>query len=359
MKKIAIGIFFISLLGANEVGPLGKGGGYLNYKDNKSEETINDKDILLKILEEEKKQTAIQKEILEIIKKTSGIPQEVVVNGKKCLANSSADCFVMPLANDALKIPVMGRWIQNPTVENAIEFYKWQTKLLNQSIDAGYSLNFASLSMQNPFYGHQIQMQTGGNDSLDQIREIIDSNIKKYAKNMELKIMLGKNNFDLNSTTRIFDIYDNLKALGLRVKFVFEDEKALNDFANFHYKAPNENYQKNWKKLPKEDKIISPNSFKSNDIYITPLYILSYLDIKNNKSFNQVVGGGYEKIEEIKNRIKNALLLFKISKPQDFNTQRNSNTPLEFNLKYLDKNNPKTKEFEEFLKQKIQEGEKK
>ena len=171
---------------------------------------------------------------------------------------------------------------------------------------------------------------------------------------MEVKILLGKDNFDFNDTRTQFQIYDELKKLGVKVKFVFPSEQALMDFAEFHKKAPNELYAQNWQGLPKEDKVVSPNTFKQNNVYITPLYLFSYLDIQKNKSFNQVIGGGYEKIDDIRDKIKNALILFKVSKPSDFNTQKNATTPLNYNLEYLDKNNPKTEEFKKFIEEKIQ-----
>ena len=356
-KALVFSLLGAVFFGASNDKPLGKSAsGFYNYDEAlpTQADNLTDKQILLAILQEQKKQTAIQEEILKIIKKQTGIPEMVTINGKKCLANSSADCFVMPVANDALKIPVMAKWIQNPTVENAKEYYKWQAKAINTSIQAGYSLNFASMAMPYPFYGHQAMSQTGGNDSNYQMSEIIDAQIKKHAKTMEVKILLGKDNFDYNNSMTQFNIYDELKKLGIKVKFVFPTTQALMDYAEFHRKSPNHYYTENWERLPKEDKIVSPSSFSKNDVYITPLYLWTFFDKKNNKSYNQIIGGGYEKIVDVKKRIKNALITFNILKPQDFNTQINATTPLEYNLQYLDKNNPKTKAFEELIRNKIQ-----
>lgn len=103
-------------------------GGFLNYENNKTQ-NLTEKDILLNILAEQRKQTAIQSEILEILKITHDLPRKVVINGKECISNSSSDCFVMPIIGDAARLPVMRKWLENPTVENALEYYKWQSKI--------------------------------------------------------------------------------------------------------------------------------------------------------------------------------------------------------------------------------------
>lgn len=312
-----------------------EGRGYYAYDNLENPQAP--KDALLLILEELKLQTSILKELLNIQKTYSGVPQVVEINGKTCLENSSADCFVMPLANDALRIPVMAEWIKNPSVENALKYYEWQAKYLNHAFDAGYALNFASMKVPYAFAGVSPIMQGGNNASKDQRNEQLDKVIAKNASGLELKIFLGKSNFDLDNTTRLFDIYYQMKSLGVKTRFIFEKIKDLEDFAQFNKKAPNENYAKHWNAIPKEDKVISPNSFKGDSkIYLTPMFLLSYHDFKKKQNYNEIVGAGREKVESIKERMKNFLLLFKIASPQEFNDQQDSTIPIDNNLRDLE-----------------------
>ncbi|RDU73027.1 hypothetical protein CQA57_05740 [Helicobacter anseris] len=318
--------------------------GYNAYEDI---ETPSPSDVFQDILKELKTQTAIQKEILEILKTTTGLPKKVVINGKECIENSSADCFVMPITGDALKIPVMRKWIENPSVENALEYYKWQSKYLNHTFNAGYSLNFASMKIPNPFIGASPVMQGGNNDSSYQQKEQLDKIIQKNARNLTLQILLGKDTFDIDYTVRIFDIYKDIKSLGVDVKFVFKDQKSFNLFREFHYKAPNKEYKKNFDSISQKDIIIDSEFFDKMKVHLTPIYLLSYINENNDKNINEVIGAGREKLDTIRKKIQNFLILFNISKPSEFNDQQSSDIPIDKNIRELEEENIIEKNSEE------------
>ena len=330
-KKISILIALLfmtpqySLLSAEKTG-----NGFYGYEDIKNP-SQQSPDVLISILLELKKQTKIQEEILSLMKQNAGVPQIIEVNGKKCLENSSVDCFKMPITGDAMRIPVMKAWLENPTIENAMAYYQWQVKYLKHSFDAGYSLNFAGIQTSYPFQGNSPVMQGGANDSSDQNEIQLNKIINKNAKFLKLSIILGKTGFDFDSTVKLFDIYENMKKLGVKVRFIFPNKEALELFANFHKKAINKVYVDNWNSIPKEDKVISPSLYKSEKIYITPLFILNYNN-QDGKDINQVVGSGRENIDTIRKRIKNFFIFFKIETSEKFNDQQDGKYSIQKNI---------------------------
>ncbi|PAF46324.1 hypothetical protein BKH46_08025 [Helicobacter sp. 12S02634-8] len=370
LKKIPIILFICgSCLFADTNSP---GRGWLQYEDEPSSsqkpidtKKVSEKDILLAILKEQQKQTSIQLEILKILKVTNDLPEMIEVNGKKCLSNSSVDCFKMPITKDAARIPVMKQWLENPTVENALAYYKWQSKYLNQIFDVGYSLEFASKSTA-PLMGIiPTYTNTNTREAEDQ-REVYiwDSVIKKLSKNMEINILIGKTTgFDVDRATRIFDIYDKYKSVGVKIKFVFENQESLNTFANFNKTAPSEIYGQRWSQIPASDKVISPNSFKIKGIsvYATPMYLLKYNDMAKNIHFNQILGVGKDDLEVIFKATYRALILFKAIKPTDISGVKADGVNLKYMIDELNQrtwiNDPDGKErgkiFRELLEKEI------
>lgn len=336
MVKKTIALSLISLicftaLQAKEKEKIGRG--WLQYEDapqqknegntKKSPERMSEKDILLSILQEQKKQTKLQEEILHVLKVTNDLPEMIKVNGKECLSNSSAECFKMPITKDAARIPVMKRWMEEPTVENAKAYYEWQSKLLNQVSDAGYSLNLASISTPPILGDVPVSVSDGTADPLKQRDDYVFNNIiKKMSKNMELDILIGKTfGFDIDRAIRIFDIYDKYKSIGIKVKFVFSNQKALDNFAYANKSAPAEIYGKRWAKIDPNDKVISPNTFKDPNIavYITPMYVLRFNDFKKKIHINQVIGVGNSEFEDIYKSTINTLILNKVIEPKEIN----------------------------------------
>lgn len=298
-------------------------GGFLNYEGNKQQQQdLSEKNILLNILAEQRKQTAIQSEILEILKVTHDLPRKVVVNGKECISNSSADCFVMPIIGDAARLPVMKKWLENPTVENALEYYKWQSKYLNHTFNVGYSLEFASKNTANPFASTPRYLGTGTDRASVQRRSYVTGIIKqKLSKNMEIAILLGRNfGYDTEYTWEIIDNYLYFKDLGIKTRLVFEDQETLSLFAEFHEKAPNIKLKAHWENVPRTDKVVSPNTFKDKafEAHLTPMYVLRYNDIAKQKAFTQVIGIARERQKDMIRSMQRALILFGVVKAEDF-----------------------------------------
>ncbi|TLD91374.1 hypothetical protein LS74_009020 [Helicobacter magdeburgensis] len=305
------------------------GRGWLKYDDESKQpqnqpQQINpkatEKDLLIAILQEQKIANRIQMEMLEIMKVVHDLPRMVEVNGKKCLSNSSEDCFVMPIIGDGARIPVMRKWLENPTVENALAYYKWQSKYLNHVFNAGYSLEAAAKNTRYPFAATPPHLTMEDGQGQDERKKMVKEKLKQHSPNMEVAILMGKNyGYDIENIVLLREVYDEIKSMGVKTRFVFESQEALNRFNNLHEKALGQDASDLWRNIPNTDKVISPNSFKNDkiDTYMTPMYIFRYRNVSNQKSFNQVIGIGRDRPKDIINMMTRSMILFGVIKPEE------------------------------------------
>lgn len=320
----------LALFGAEDSKQQEYGRGWLKYEDEPKQQSTStadlkrasEKDLLIQLLQEQRLANKLQSETLEILKVVYDLPRMVEVDGKKCLSNSSEDCFVVPIIGDAARIPVMKQWIEKPTVENALAYYKWQAKYLNHSLNAGYSLEAAARNIAPPFAATPVFLNTGTGAGHSQREKLIDREMKKHGKNVELNILIGKNyGYDIENMAALRDIYNKAKSLDFKTRFVFESQERLNAFNRFHDNALNQEVSELWRNIPQTDKVISPNTFKSNKIetYMTPMYLMRYVDVQNRKSFTQVAGVGRDSTDTVFKNINKTLILFGVIKPAELN----------------------------------------
>lgn len=101
--------------------------------------------LLEEILKVDKKQLTTQEKILKILQdQFDPQPKKIMVDGKECIENSSAECFNMPLLHpDAKKVPVLKEFVSNPTVENAKKYLQWHAKFLKSAYRGGEAIAMA------------------------------------------------------------------------------------------------------------------------------------------------------------------------------------------------------------------------
>lgn len=342
MSLVVSSLLALPLLAENKKPQEKEGSGYAFYEDTEAPKKKKGdlREIMEELLRESKKQTKIQEEILAHLKNQADVPQMVEVNGKECLANSSVDCFVMPITGDAKRIPVMKAWIENPTMENAIAYYRWQSVYLNKIFNAGYAYHTASMSVEHPFKGIPTYMEaTGGYETTKQMRFVAEEVIKKHAKEMRIFILIGENiGFDIENNQNIFNIFDNFSKMGISVYYVFKNQESLKDFNEVIKAVPTKSYQERWEKISNEYKIVSPNTFKGSEnieVHITPMYILKY-DSKN-KHFSQVLGAGRDDFEDLMEALPRSLIYWDIEKPSVFSASKANKGQIKDTLENLDK----------------------
>jgi len=245
--------------------------------NNKATKTSDIGKILAELLKVAKEQKNIQQKIYDLLSEEfNPTPQKVIVNGKECIKNSSKDCFVMPLTNDAKKIPVLKALLTNPTPETAKNWLQWYYVYMSTGpLKVGRSFEYAMNTYGDEAYPMNIsrsEVNTNTN-KLGLKRDILRKNLlnKKYNDGtLGMYIFLGNKALDYFAIPQLVDIIndiDNKKGVTL----LFKSEKEKSDFLE----AANGTI--NLKDVPI---IVNSKYFSLNHIYMTPTY-LAVSNVKN------------------------------------------------------------------------------
>lgn len=99
------------------------------------------------------KQLKVQTEILAILKDEYNPEPRIIINekGEECIANSSADCFEMPITAEARRVPVIKNWMQKGDLESSAKYLQWQGKYFNEISRRAYN-NVAAINQ----YGNEV-----------------------------------------------------------------------------------------------------------------------------------------------------------------------------------------------------------
>ncbi|MHC3995656.1 TlpA family protein disulfide reductase [Thiomicrolovo sp. ZZH C-3] len=126
--------------------------------------------LLAEILETEKKQLEVQKKMLAILQDTfDPQPKKIVVNGKECIENESAECYRTPLTPFAKSIPAIAAWVSNPTIDTAANYMSWYVKHTDHAEEGSYVLQLAKaqygdkaapMNLNRPEFMHPFGGQT-------------------------------------------------------------------------------------------------------------------------------------------------------------------------------------------------------
>lgn len=264
-------------------------------KEDSTASTQNSTPDITKILEEllkvAKEQRDIQKEILEALKEEfNPTPQKVVINGVECIENSSADCFVMPLTKDAKRIPVIKELVTNPTPETAKNYLQWQAKYLNTGpFKVGRSFEYAMNTYGDEAYPINLSRpDANSNTSIlsekkEKARAIILNKMYK-EDSLALYIFLQSNALDYFSIKEIAYIVGGIEPK-TSVTLIFKSEEDKKNF--FEATKGNKYIEKQFKGVKTT---INKDSFKVNNIYMTPTYMSAYKKDKTLKKQAVAIG---------------------------------------------------------------------
>jgi hypothetical protein len=247
------------------------------------------KQILAEMLKVQKEQLKAQKKILSILEDRFDPKPEVITlpNGKKCVANSSAECFKMPLTPVAKRIPVLKNWLINRDEKSAAAYIKWQSKYLQKISKAAYAYDFAVTEFGNKVA--QLDYSRPGFEETFGKAEVIKSNYKKmlideYRNKYKLYFFLGLNSdLDVYSFTSIARFVN--KHPKLKYTVVFKDDKekkAFVDAANIFSEIKNMIKNKN------VQLVVMPDIFKKLNIYTTPTISIK---LNNSNTINKIMIG--------------------------------------------------------------------
>jgi len=305
----------------NNKNKIERGWRYGNFADinntKKSKRSVED--ILEEQLKVQKEQLKVQKKMLAILEEQfDPKPKEIIVNGKKCIANSSAECFQYPLIAEAKRIPVMANWLRNPTVENAAKYQAWLSKWMGHVFEIGYSNSFARTQFGDKFYKRHFTDTGfidgyGKNKSLEAKAQELA--IRQLKDKIEIYIFLGQSsNIDsisLPALTEFYNKYSKYIDIGIIYESKDTQKKLLRIFKPIKEKGGM--YVKNYQKIAgllevKKNVFYGKEFFEKFTIYATPT-ILVRLKKQNTA---QSVAVGKMSVSTIEDRIISFLKFKKI-----------------------------------------------
>lgn len=251
------------------------------------EEKKKQKDLLSELVKIAKEQLKVQKKMLKIMQEQfDPEPKEITLkDGTKCIANSSAKCFEMPLEPVAKRIPVLGKWVSDPTKENAKEWLKWQAKYFNEVFKSGNAARFAIAKWGDEAY--PTNFKRAGFESTEGIAtRVLNSAKKNYLNSLgdkiELFIFFGKSfSLDImsyNSYSYLLKQIPNIKAT-----LVFNSSKTEETFLEMTHLNTEINHD-----ILQAKRVIKPSLFSKFGIKATPSFGVF---IKETKSFEQIGTG--------------------------------------------------------------------
>jgi len=226
--------------------------------------------ILEEILKIQKKQLKTQDEILEILQaKFDPKPKKIIVNGKECIENSSADCFNMPLLHpDAKQVPVVREFVSHPSIKSAKEYLRWHAKFLQHSFRAGESLTLAVNqygAKAYPLNYENYSYSTPGAYTTVLAERSNKMVLNSLEKEVSLYFFFGKN---ADADTYAIDNYANLikEIPSIKYHVVFYTAGAKGAFDALASRLKNIQ----WFKNRAASITVSPETFSKHNIYATP-----------------------------------------------------------------------------------------
>ena len=220
--------------------------------------------------------------------------------GKKCLSNSSMDCFVMPVIAEGQHFPALKDFLRNPTPENSKNWLQVQATYFNHVRKVSKGLRFAYLKDGSEAYPTSTTYSFG--DSLfEPASENVyhakqESVIKALKDNIVYFIFLGENqgfekmNYiftDISSTNTLF-VKEMNKVLVFKKKETIDSMEAYID--SYFVKEQKRHTEKNgWDNIKK---IVKPELFDTQNIFITPTIVIYYKTDDMEKPIYQKISVG-------------------------------------------------------------------
>ena len=266
-----------------------------------------------------KTQTKIQEKILKILEERfDPKPKVIMVNGKKCVANSSAECFDMPLTPEAKRVPVLANLIKNPSLQTAARYLQWQAKYFKQIYRIGDSLPAAVTQFGAKAYPLNYKSSSynvlNGFDPRDKATRIY---LNKAIKENKLHFLVF---FGINKDLDIIGVYGIKKRIetypNVKVQAIFKTPKSEQIFKDIISILPAN------QKLKKIRTIIAPSKFKQLDIFTTPTILV----LRNKKA--QALLRGQLQVGLFSDKLWNYLEMNKLIDYKaltDYNSWKNQN----------------------------------
>lgn len=279
--------------------------------------------------------------------------------GEKCLANSSSDCFVMPVIAEGQRIPVLKNFLRNPSPENSKKWLKWQSTYFNHINKVSHGLRFAFLKGGSDVYQTATDYALGDNlffSKSEDVRAVREAKVIASLKNkIAYLFFLGQNEL----YEKVTDSYKKIAGIKktfikeMPHVFVFPSKKALNKFKTVLADLKQQGYVDVVNFYEKQKVVVRADLYKTYNIRLTPSTVVFYED--KGKKYSQIITSGEFSSSRLRKGTINFLTYHDIISPKEFGADKNWNiteNPIDSNLtklpkakayKILDKNTSKGK----------------
>jgi len=266
--------------------------------------------LLQKMVDEQKENKTISIAILEKLKEAFPNPTPKMYidsNGKKCITNSSADCFLIPVIKEAQNIPALKNWLRNPSPENSKVYLKWMARYMKQIGDISNGSRFAFLNGGSDVYPMNTDYTYGDDlffSKSEKVRRAREGKIiGSLKKDLAILMFIGQNTFyeKIVGTYKNFYQYDKTFLSDLPFVIVFPSKKSEKEFKSYVYQEIKQKGDKQTEAFIKNAKFsVRPDLYKTYNIRVTPSILAFYKDPKSDKKISQIVSTGKSNIRAIR-----------------------------------------------------------
>lgn len=240
--------------------------------------------MMQELIKQMKKNNELQEKILKRLE--YAFPRttpEFTINkktGEKCISNSSADCFVMPVVPEAQNsVPVMAKMLRNPTSENVKKYIEWQAVYFNRAfkIGQGFSLINAQYEREvNKVDGMGYTQMPQSDNKQNQMKFLKMSAIfKKLDSKIGIMVFLGKSLEIEREFTPGQIAAISTSSLGKlsNITYIYDTETSRNRILKEVVKGTNPAVAKGFAAIRQT---VDPKQFKRFKIGITPTVVMVY-----------------------------------------------------------------------------------
>lgn len=246
--------------------------------------------------------------------------------GKKCVTNSSTDCFVFPLQAEAQHVPVLAAWLSDPSPTNSRNWLQWEAKYFNHLQKISLGNRFAFLSGGADAYPTDTTFVYNDNLAFPIAEESKNERkskiIEAAAENLGLMFFMGGNTYLENtiSTYEKMREYDTSPWNKISTIIVVQSEDMKNHILA---KVKNLNIKSSEKYWSKVKWKISPEAFSKFDIAITPSVIATYKPKDGPIIWQNIYSGGAA-MDSIKDSLISFLIYNNIVNPIEMSASINN-----------------------------------
>lgn len=220
--------------------------------------------------------------------------------GDKCLTNSSAECFIMPVIAEGQHVPVLKDFLRNPSPKNSKKWLQFQAKYFNHVNKVSQGLRFAYLKDGSEAYPIATDYTYGDNLFNAQSENMRVGREEKIISSMKEElaylIFMGESKVFEKTT----GVYDNLFSTNTRFlkdmkkMFILPSEKIKKEIdlyiTDILYKKEGKTQVYNAWKAAKV--IVRPDLYKKHNIRITPTVVAFYKNKKMKEGKFQIISVG-------------------------------------------------------------------